>query len=150
MRRGPAVVTAQTTFDVHVVTPRGSHPRSPGVLPVRVRMRFLRSDPHAVYLQFCGTVGGDVEWVFARSLLVEGLRRRVGAGDVRIAPLPTSGGAVVLIELRGANGSAVCHAPAADVAAFLTSAEQVVPVGAESEVVDVDAELLALLSTEGA
>ncbi|MEV6397375.1 SsgA family sporulation/cell division regulator [Streptomyces sp. NPDC051907] len=48
-------------------------------------------------------VGAQVEWIFARELLVEGLRRSSGAGDVTVyraeAPLGQEGPMSVFIRL---------------------------------------------------
>ncbi len=114
---------------------------------MRVRMQFMVSDPYAVYLRFASADAADVDWVFARRLLAEGLHRQAGQGDVRVAPLPGSRGAVVAIELNAPAGRALCEAPAATIADFIDATERLVPIGAETQVIDLDAALSALFTT---
>src|SRR5215212_1262561 len=55
-------------------------------------LRYDRDDPYAVQLSFPTSPGRDaIEWIFARSLVAEGLSMPAGDGDVRIWPSPATG-----------------------------------------------------------
>lgn len=151
MRRVDDRVTAHTTFTLRLDGFRSGRRRRsvPGVQG-HLRMRFLVSDPYAVHLRFSSGHAPDVEWVFARRLLAEGMYQQAGRGDVRVAPLPGSKGATIVIELNAPAGRALCEANAGAIAAFLYSTEQLVPFGAESQLIDMDMALTALLTPGGA
>lgn len=151
MRREEGSVTAHTTFTLRNDDNRSAHRRrGDSGSALRVRMRFLASDPYAVRLRFSSFGGNDVEWVFSRRLLAEGLHRQSGQGDVRVAPLPGSRGAVIAIELTAPTGRAFCEAPASDLADFIYASERLIPIGGEPQVIDLDRELSALLTAGGA
>ena len=91
------------------------------------------------------TSEGDVTWVFGRDLLEDGLRGPVGQGDVAVWPSHRQGRQLVCISLASPSGSALLEAETRDVAAFLDASFTVVPMGTEMDVMDLDAELAALL-----
>lgn len=145
------VVTAHTTFVLRVEDRKPPARRHPAAgVDVQVTLSYLTSDPHAVHLSFSNGVSDDVDWVFSRLLLADGLHRQTGQGDVRIAPLPGSRNTTILVELNAPSGRALCEAPVRVIAAFLAQSERLVPIGAEPQVNGLDAELAALLTTEGA
>ena len=151
MRREECMVTAHTTFTLRDGGDQTSHRRSRTMgNTLHVRLRFVAIDPYAVHLRFSSGNAADVEWVFARRLLAEGLHQQAGQGDVRVAPLPGSKGATIVIELSGPGGRALCEAPAKDIAAFIHQSETVIPIGGEPQLLDLDAELSALLTAGGA
>ena len=102
-------------------------------------------DPYAVRAQFHGE-GSDVEWVFARDLLAAGLDGMSGEGDVKVWPAPAMRPGIVLISLSSPDGRAVLEADSHDVRAFLDLSEQIVPMGAESDHLDLDAGLAGLVA----
>ncbi len=144
------MVTAHTTFTLRDGGGKSVRKRGMARHTLHVRLRFMASDPYAVHLRFSSANAPDVEWVFARRLLAEGLHRQSGQGDVRIAPLPGSKGAIIMIELAAPSGRALCEAPAEDLAAFIRESETVTPIGGEPQLMDLDAELSALLTAGGA
>lgn len=151
VRREESSVTAHTTFTLRDGVHRLTHRRRGGMGSLlRVRMQYLTSDPYAVHVRFSSGNAADVEWVFARRLLAEGLHQQSGQGDVRIAPLPGSKGAVIAIELSAPAGRAFCEASAGELAAFIDASERLVPIGGEPQVIDLDTELAALLTAGGA
>lgn len=147
MRRETDMVTAHMTFTLRIGEYSSARRRcaSSGVA-VQVRMRYMASDPHAVHLRFSSSGAADVDWVFARCLLADGLQQQTGQGDVRVAPRPASRGALIAIELTAPGGVAVCEASAVAIAAFLRDSEQLVPIGAEPPLGDLDTALSALLT----
>lgn len=114
-----------------------------GSVPLRVALRYGVDDPFAVTASFAGD-GMTIEWVFARDLLIGGLESPCGEGDVHVWPSWGSGRDLVLISLSSPDGQAVLEGDAAVLRAFLARTLELVPAGAESEYVNVDAELAAL------
>ncbi len=120
-------------------------------LPVRAGLRYDVSDPYAVSVAFHTGGQGDtdsVEWTFARSLLTDGLTTPVGEGDVQVWPSTGSAGPVVCLSLSSPSGKALFEVPLPELAEFLGQTYEAVPTGAETDHVDVDAELALLLWAE--
>ncbi|MEU7280861.1 SsgA family sporulation/cell division regulator [Streptomyces sp. NPDC045431] len=115
-------------------------------IPVPARLTYRTDDPYAVHITF--HVGSDhpVHWTFARELLVEGVFRPCGHGDVRIWPTTLDGRAVVLMALTSPDGDALLEVPAVAVSAWLERTLRVVPPGAEAEQLGLDEELAELLA----
>lgn len=115
-------------------------------MPLPVSLRYGSCDPYAVTVQFHGA-DEQVEWVFARELLVAGLAGAEGLGDVRVRAVHDGRrDDVVIISLASPDGRADLEADAGDLRAFLVRTEQVVPLGGEHRFLDVDAELQQLLA----
>ncbi|MGW1378262.1 SsgA family sporulation/cell division regulator [Streptomyces sp. NPDC002446] len=120
-------------------------------IPVPARLTYRTDDPYAVHVTF--HVGSDspVTWTFARELLVEGVFRPCGQGDVRVWPTKVDGRSVVCMALNSPDGEALLQAPAAAVSAWLERTLRVVPPGAEQRHLGLDkglSELLALTSRD--
>ncbi|NBE53552.1 SsgA family sporulation/cell division regulator [Streptomyces boluensis] len=115
-------------------------------IPVPARLTYRTDDPYAVHIMF--HVGSDqpVNWTFARELLVEGVFRPCGHGDVRVWPTKMEGRSVVLMALSSPDGDALLEAPAAAVSAWLERTLRVVPPGSESEHLGIDDGLADLLT----
>lgn len=131
--------TVSTELSLRLVVPGTS------ALPVAASLRFDLSDPYAVHVGF--RTGGEdiVEWTFARQLLTEGVHRAVGEGDVRVWPATGSAGEIVCLSLSSPSGQALFEVPLAGLVDFLTRTYACVPLGAESDYVDLDAELALLV-----
>ncbi|CUM40907.1 SsgA family sporulation/cell division regulator [Streptomyces gardneri] len=116
-------------------------------VPVPARLAYRTDDPYAVHITF--HVGSDhpVNWTFARELLVEGVFRACGHGDVRIWPTKVEGRNVVLMALSSPDGDALLEAPSAQVSAWLERTLRAVPPGTESERLGMDDGLAELLAT---
>ncbi|MFI6641611.1 SsgA family sporulation/cell division regulator [Streptomyces sp. NPDC050504] len=115
-------------------------------IPVPARLSYRTDDPYAVHITF--HVGSDspVNWTFARELLVEGVFRPCGHGDVRIWPTKVDARSVVCMALSSPDGDALLEAPAVAVSAWLERTLRVVPPGAESEQLGIDEALAELLA----
>ncbi|MFC9154680.1 SsgA family sporulation/cell division regulator [Streptomyces bauhiniae] len=116
------------------------------VMPLRMDLSYEPDDPYAVRVSFTypGTEQG-VGWVMGRDLLAEGLDGPAGEGDVQIWPVREAGERLVYIRLSPDTGTALFEAPAEQIAVFLRATEVIVPRGAESRRVDIDALLTRLL-----
>ncbi|RSS67314.1 SsgA family sporulation/cell division regulator [Streptomyces sp. WAC06614] len=110
-------------------------PADGALLRLTVRLTYRPSDPYAVEAVFRS--GPDrVAWVFARELLVEGLRARAGAGDVTVWSDDTDvrkEARRTFIELSPPEGTALVALPSGEVAQFLDESERIVAFGAEDE-----------------
>ncbi|WP_432119331.1 SsgA family sporulation/cell division regulator [Streptomyces sp. bgisy032] len=115
-------------------------------IPVPARLGYLTGDPYAVHVTFHITSERPVHWTFARDLLVEGVFRPCGQGDVRVWPAKAEGRGVVLMALSSPDGDALLEAPAAQVSAWLERTLRVVPPGTEGERLGLDDELAQLLA----
>lgn len=110
---------------------------------VEADLEYRRDQPYTVTATFRTGPDGGVQWLFARDLLIEGMFRPAGLGDIRIMP-HESDPDVVVIELRSPDGHAVLAAPAGSLADFLSATYLVVGVGMEHETIGIDEELAAL------
>ncbi|MCL2581510.1 MAG: SsgA family sporulation/cell division regulator [Streptosporangiales bacterium] len=119
------------------------------VVPLVAGLSYSKTDPYAVCLSLHVGLDEPVEWVFARELLLAGLEREHGLGDVRVWPSVRSQGGlpgmVLNIELSSSAGHANFEAPLREVSAFLHDSYALVPAGRENRHIDVDAEFRKLL-----
>jgi Streptomyces sporulation and cell division protein, SsgA len=136
----PDMVT--TEIDFRLVGPDGPD------RPVHANLTFVPSDPYAVRVGFHTGSAEIVEWTFARSLLSDGVTHPVGDGDVQVWPTDSGDHAGVCLALSSPSGQALFEAPLIPVVQFLTQTYAVVPTGAESGFIDVDAELASLLKDD--
>jgi hypothetical protein len=105
------------------------------------------SDPYAVTLVLTGPTE-PVVWVFGRDLLLDGVGEPTGDGDVHVWPsLDSYGRAVVLLELSPPSGAALVQLRSVQLSRFLDRTVALVAPGSESDHVDVDAGIAALLPT---
>lgn len=121
------------------------------IIPVPARLLYRTDDPYAVHVTF--HVGSDspVSWTFARELLVEGVFRPCGTGDVRIWPTKVDGRSLVCMALISPDGEALLEASAAAVSGWLERTLRVVPPGSEQEHLSLDkglSELFAMASRD--
>lgn len=108
-------------------------------------LRYRSSDPYAVSMDFRSS-RGTVNWTFGRDLLVDGLQEPAGLGDVHVWPtVDAAGRPVVAIALKAPTGSITVTAPRKPVASFVRRSMRLIPQGAESSHVDVDAAVARLL-----
>ncbi|MDQ1704685.1 MAG: hypothetical protein QOF18_1051 [Frankiaceae bacterium] len=137
MSTRPDSVTAE--LELRLVVPGSAS------LPVVAALTYDHGDPYAIRVAF-HTGGSDVvEWTFARALLTDGVTHPVGEGDVQVWPSHAGGRPVVCLSLSSPSGRALFEVPLTDLVEFLTRTYAVVPTGAESDHVDVEAELALLL-----
>lgn len=118
-------------------------------LPVQAELSYDVTDPYAVQVSFHtgGGSGEVVEWTFARQLLTEGVDAPAGQGDVRAWPSLAGRESVVCLSLSSPSGKALFEVPLPELVEFLAMTYDAVATGAESQHVDVDAELSMLLQS---
>ncbi|MFF5427224.1 MULTISPECIES: SsgA family sporulation/cell division regulator [unclassified Streptomyces] len=115
-------------------------------VPVPALLAYRTDDPYAVHVTFHIGSAHPVNWTFARELLVEGVFRACGHGDVRIWPTKVEGRGVVLMALSSPDGDALLEAPSAQISAWLERTLRAVPPGTESERLGIDEGLAELLT----
>ncbi|MGW0821493.1 SsgA family sporulation/cell division regulator [Streptomyces sp. NPDC002845] len=115
-------------------------------IPVPARLSYRSDDPYAVHITFHIGSEHPVHWTFARELLVEGVFRPCGHGDVRVWPTKVLGRSVVLMALSSPDGDALLQAPSPQVSAWLERTLRVVPPGSEIGQLRIDDGLAELLA----
>lgn len=107
--------------------------------PVFSRWSYIAGDPYVVNLAFRAERDHWIEWSFARDLLAAGLLEPAGLGDVRVRPDLAFEDELLVIELESPDGYAIVEMRRADVERFVDATCEIVALGAESELIDIDA-----------
>jgi hypothetical protein len=142
MNTAPSGVTQSVTLEL--IDASGA------ATPMQADLNYDPRDPYAVTAVFM-TGAGNVRWTFGRELLVEGLYEPTGDGDVHVWPcLDPDGHAVVIVELCSPDGEALVQARTGDLTTFVDRMTALVPVGSESDLMDVDATISAIFAAEAA
>ncbi|MBH5335137.1 SsgA family sporulation/cell division regulator [Streptomyces pactum] len=115
-------------------------------VPVPARLSYRTDDPYAVHIVFHVGSEAPVHWTFARDLLVEGVFRTCGDGDVRVWPARLHGRGIVVMGLSSPEGDALLEASASAVSAWLERTLRLVPPGSEGDRLDVDGVLVELFA----
>lgn len=114
---------------------------------VPTTLGFRQDDPYAVTLTF-HAASGDVVWMMARVVLLQGLTSPAGEGDIQVYPsIDDEGRAVTVVDLCSPNGRLVGYMSTRDLQDFVAGTIDLVPVGEESAYIDMDALAEALLSS---
>lgn len=108
---------------------------------IPVELRYETCDPYAVRLTFHLPGDAPVTWAFGRELLIDGVGRPCGEGDVHIAPADCEVLGEVLIRLQVGGDQAVFRSSAPPLVAFLDRTDKLVPLGHEGALADFDAHL---------
>lgn len=108
---------------------------------IPTKLSFDSTDPFAVTLTSL-SAHGEVEWVFARELLRDGLTEQTGEGDIKVH---SEFGAVVL-ELTSPTGRARLECARHSVELFVDDIYATVPDGLERQSESLDTWLTELVS----
>jgi len=114
----------------------------------RVTLAYVAADPYAIGLTIT-IPHSTVTWLIGRDLLHHGIAHtptQVGDGDVTI----TVAWQRLFVGIRDGHGSAILNLPLLQVHDFLRSTCRIVPPGTETQHVDVDGLVDALLDEEAA
>jgi hypothetical protein len=142
MNIAPLTVTQPVTLEL--IDPTGT------ATPIEAELHYDPRDPYAVTTVFM-TGASQVRWTFGRELLSGGLYEPSGDGDVHVWPcLDSEGHAVVIIELCSPDGEALVQARTGDLTSFVERMTRAVEPGTESELINVDAAITAILGAEAA
>lgn len=126
------------------------------IVPLTASLSYRYSDPYAIRMAFHVGTDEPVEWFLARDLLASALHAREGIGDVQAWPSAASGDPaaegtaaghqILNIVIASPFGHAQFEVSARAIEAFLQRTYAIVAAGEESDYLDFDAELTALLS----
>ncbi|MFG2027100.1 SsgA family sporulation/cell division regulator [Streptomyces sp. NPDC048825] len=108
---------------------------------IPVELRYETCDPYAVRLTFHLPGDAPVTWAFGRELLIDGVGRPCGVGDVHISPAGSEGFGDVLIRLQVGADQALFRCGAVPLVAFLDRTDKLVPLGQEHSLADFDTHL---------
>jgi hypothetical protein len=115
-------------------------------VPVPALLLYRAADPYAVHIVFHLGQDSPVSWVFARDLLVEGVFRACGHGDVRVWPTRVEGRSLMCLALSSPAGDALIEVASGVMASWLERSLRLVPAGREEDALDLDGALAALLA----
>ena len=126
------------------------------IVPLTAEWSYSRQDPYAVMMSLDTGADEPVKWTFSRDLLAAALLGPAGLGDVQAWPAAASadpaedgagaGQKILSIMLGSPDGSARFETDAAGIEAFLSGTYELVPVGQESDHLNLDAGLAELLT----
>ncbi|WP_406320077.1 SsgA family sporulation/cell division regulator [Streptomyces sp. NBC_00519] len=119
--------------------------------PVMLDLSYDRGDPYAVSLTFHMCTDATVRWVVGRDLLLDGLEKLTGVGDIQVWPSrrPWAGKVHIALCPCAKEEAVVVTASARALEAFLRRTLAMVPSGTEECHLDVDAAVHQLLSDPG-
>lgn len=107
--------------------------------PVLSRWSYRADEPYSVTVAFQAGADRWVEWVFARDLLIAGLKGPAGIGDVRFVPFEDEKDKLLLLQVESDQGRASWFLDRSEAEEFVEMTFQAVPEGAEEDFFDVDA-----------
>ncbi|MEU0072062.1 SsgA family sporulation/cell division regulator [Streptomyces sp. NPDC006332] len=119
--------------------------------PAVLDLSYDRADPYAVSLTFHMCAHTAVRWVVGRDLLLDGLERLVGVGDIQVWPSrrPSAGKVQIALCPGPKQEAVVVTVSARALEAFLRRTLAMVPAGSEDCHLDVDTAVHQLLSGPG-
>ncbi|MEU1184138.1 SsgA family sporulation/cell division regulator [Streptomyces sp. NPDC005820] len=119
--------------------------------PVMLDLSYDRADPYAISLTFHMCTDTTVRWMVGRELLLEGLEKLTGVGDVQVWPCRAPRADRVHIALCPCpkQKAVVVTAPARALETFLRRTLAVVPSGSEECHLDMDGAVHQLLGGPG-
>ncbi|RII17746.1 Sporulation and cell division protein [Streptomyces sp. YIM 130001] len=97
-------------------------------VPMLSRFTYLADDPYAVHLEFHLAMKNPVRWAFAREILIEGVLRSTGRGDVRAWPTYED---TLWLCLHNLEGEALVEMPIAPLNDWLERTYELVSPGQE-------------------
>jgi len=109
--------------------------------PLLTRWSYRSDDPFAVMMSISRPSGRWIDWLLSRDLLIEGLAGPAGVGDVRLTPFSDEEFDVLEVRIGDDEGFASLEFDRDLIERFLEATFDIVPAGAESAVIDVEAEI---------
>ncbi|HTF49340.1 MAG TPA: SsgA family sporulation/cell division regulator [Pseudonocardia sp.] len=109
--------------------------------PLLTRWSYRSDDPFAVMMSISRPSGRWIDWLLSRDLLIEGLAGPAGVGDVRLTPFSDEEFDVLEVRIGDDEGFASLEFDRDLIERFLEASFEIVAAGAESTVIDVEAEI---------
>jgi hypothetical protein len=114
---------------------------------VPTTLGFHQEDPYAITLTFRAG-SGDVIWLVARDIVLQGLTAPAGEGDIKVYPsIDDDAHAVTVLDFSSPDGRLVGQVPTRELQDFIAESMTVVPVGSEAQFLDLDGLAEALLGS---
>ena len=132
----PTAVTAELSMRMVVDSDRS--------IEVPCSLEYRAEEPFAIRATFSTGVA-EIEWMFSRDLILEGLQRPSGEGDIVIWPEAARNRSLVLLALSSPSGQAVLECDRSHVELFLRRTFQIVPLGEEGAALDVEGWIAGIL-----
>ncbi|MET7361781.1 SsgA family sporulation/cell division regulator [Streptomyces sp. NPDC005562] len=108
---------------------------------IPVELYYEIADPYAVRLTFHLPGDAPVTWTFGRELLIDGVGRPSGEGDVRVEPTDSTKLDEALIRLQVGADQALFRVGIPPLLAFLDRTDKLVPLGQERALAGFDTHL---------
>ncbi|MEU8958894.1 SsgA family sporulation/cell division regulator [Streptomyces sp. NPDC048518] len=108
---------------------------------IPVELYYEIDDPYAVRLTFHLPGDAPVTWTFGRELLIDGVGRPSGEGDVRVEPTDSTKLDDALIRLQVGADQALFRVGIPPLLAFLDRTDKLVPLGQERALAGFDTHL---------
>ena len=119
------------------------------IATITTELSYDAADPFALTMDF-RVLPATQRWVFARDLLIDGIYRPTGRGDVHVFPcIDRDGSAAVGVLLLSVAGRAYLRLDTRTVASFVCRMLDLVPRGGESALVDLDEAVLEAVRARG-
>lgn len=115
--------------------------------PLLTRWTYRSDDPFAVMMSIARPSGRWIDWLISRDLIEEGLDIPAGIGDVRLTPFTDGEFDVLEVKIGDDEGFASLEFDRDLVERFLTASYDIVPPGAESAMIDVEAEIIKITNS---
>lgn len=113
----------------------------------QAQFRYHSGDPFSVTVTLVD--GGGASWELARTVLVQGVTGVAGAGQARVWPIVNDAGrSLVVLHLESPQGELVAEVLTTQLDRFLGRTTALVPLGTESDLLDLDALVEQLLTSE--
>ena len=109
--------------------------------PILTQWSYRSDDPFAVMMSISRPSGRWIDWLLSRDLLIEGLAGPAGVGDVRLTPFSDEEFDVLEVRIGDDEGFASLEFDRDLIERFLEASFEIVSAGAESTVIDVEAEI---------
>ncbi|WP_028936888.1 SsgA family sporulation/cell division regulator [Pseudonocardia spinosispora] len=109
--------------------------------PLLTRWTYRADDPFAVMMSIARPSGRWIDWLISRDLVDEGLTAPAGIGDVRLTPFTDDEFDVLEVKIGDDEGFASLEFDRDLIERFLDATYEIVAAGAESTVIDVEAEI---------
>ena len=115
--------------------------------PLLTRWSYRSDDPFAVMMSISRPSGRWIDWLLSRDLLIEGLTGPSGVGDVRVAPFTDEEFDVLEVRIGDDEGFASLEFDRDLIERFVEASFEIVPAGAESGLIDVEAEIAKITNS---
>src|SRR5882757_3466993 len=109
--------------------------------PLLTRWSYRSDDPFAVMMSISRPSGRGLDWLLSRDLFLEGLAGADGGGDGRFTPFSDDEFDALEVRIGDDEGFASLEFDRDLIERFLEASFEIVSAGAESTVIDVEAEI---------